>query len=151
MKKAILSICLLALAALIVYPQRGAGRRYKYYRVDRVKTVKGEVLEIKKEECYRDKNFTVLYLKEKNSGTVYRVEVAPGWFYQLELMTGSAVAVTGSSTQTQGQNLIIARSITFQGESFYFRDEYGFPLWQGKRRQRRQGGGRGRMRRKGNR
>ena len=150
MKKPILSICLLVLAAVVVYPQRGAGRRFKYYRVDRVNTFKGEILEIKKEESYRGNHFTVIYLKEKKNGVVYRVEVSPDWFYNLELMKGSAIEVTGSNTKTQNQNLIIARSITFQGESFYFRDKYGFPLWQGKRKQRRQGG-QGRMRRKGNR
>jgi hypothetical protein len=150
MKKAILSICLLMLATAAVYPQRGAGRGFKYYRVDRVNTFKGEILEIKKEECYHDKDFTVIYLKEKNSGAVYRVEVSPGWFYDLELMKGSAIEVTGSSTTTPDQNLVIARSITFQGESYYYRDKYGFPLWQGRRKQMRQAG-KGRMRRKGNR
>ncbi|MCK5057804.1 MAG: hypothetical protein KAT34_14185 [Candidatus Aminicenantes bacterium] len=150
MKKAILSICLLMLAAAVVYPQRGTGRRFKYYRVDRVKTFKGEILEIKKEECYRNINFMVIYLKEKKSGVIYRVEVSPGWFYDLELMKGSAIEVTGSNTKTQAQNLVIARSITFRGESYYFRDKYGFPLWQGKQKQMRRGG-KGRMRRKGNR
>jgi len=149
MKKIILSFCLLLLAAASLYSQ-GTGRRFKYYRVDQVTAVKGKIKEIKKEECYRSNNFMVIYLEEKKSSQVYRVEVSPVWFYNVDLMKGSSIEVTGSYTKTKDENLVIARSITFQGELYRFRDKNGFPLWQGKRRQMRRGG-KGRMRRKGNR
>jgi hypothetical protein len=148
MKKVIISFCLLLLAGASIYPQ-GEGRGFKYYRVDQVITIKGEIKEIKKEECYRSNNFMVIYLEEKKSGRVYRVEVSPDWFYNVDLMKGGSIEITGSYTKTKEQNLVIARSISFQGELYRFRDKHGFPLWQGKRRQMRHGG-KGRQKRKGN-
>lgn len=149
MKKTIALFCLLLLAAAGLYPQ-DTGRRFKYYRVDRVITVKGDIEEIKKEPCYRSNNFMVVYIQEKKSDRRYRVELSPDWFYNVDLMKGSVIEVTGSYTKTKEENLILAGSITFQGEIYRFRDKNGFPLWQGKRKHMRRGG-RGRMRRKGNR
>lgn len=149
MKKIMILFCLILLAGAIIYPQ-DRSMRFKYYRVDQVKTVRGEIAEIKKEACYRSNNFMIIYLEDKKNNIVYRVEVSPDWFYKLELMKGSSIEVTGSYSKAQEVNLIIARSITFGGEIYYFRDKYGFPLWQGKGKNRRHGG-RGRMRRKGRR
>jgi len=154
MKKAIVSSCLLLLAAAAIFSQ-DAARRFKYYRLDQVMTLKGEITEIKNEECYRNNNFMVIYVKRPaaaadDAAALYRVELAPDWYYNVELMKGSSIEVTGSYTKTKEENLIIARSIIFQGELYRFRDKNGFPLWQGKRRQMRQGS-KGRMRRKGNR
>ena len=59
MKKTIVSVCLLLLAAAVLY-SRDAARRFKYYRLDQVITLKGEITEIKKEECYRNNNFMVI-------------------------------------------------------------------------------------------
>ncbi len=121
----------------------------KYYRVDSVKTIKGEVINITSEKSYHKRDFTVIYLKEKKSGEIYRVEVSPEWFFNMDLMKGSKIEVTGSyCLMEDDKHLLMTRSITFQGEIYQFRDKYGFPLWRGKGKYMKPGG-KGGMRRRG--
>ena len=103
----------------------------KYFQVDSVKNITGEIIEIKTEKCYQN-DFIVLYIKEKTGGEVYRVEAAPGWFFDLDILAGSKVEVAGSYSKIDEKNMIIAQSITYQGAIYEFRDKYGFPLWRGK-------------------
>ena len=126
------TIFLVAAAAALASVQDPQGQQVKYYRVDQVITLKGEIIEIKTEKCYQDKDFIVLYLKEKKSGDRYRVEVSPGWFFTMDLPTGSQIEVTGSTGKVGETDLLIAQSITFRGELNQFRDKSGFPLWRGK-------------------
>jgi hypothetical protein len=144
-KKAIIFTLVLVLAAVLSVPAPGRQeQQIKYYRVDQVSTLQGEIIAIKTEKCYQDNDFVVLYLKEKTSGETYRVEVSPGWFFTMDLMEGSQVEVTGSSSKAGETNLMIAQSITFRGELSQFRDQSGFPLWRGKGKHRqgaRQGKG----------
>jgi hypothetical protein len=121
----------------------------KYYRVDSVKTIKGEVINITSEKSYHKRDFTVIYLKEKKSGEIYRVEVSPEWFFNMDLMKGSKIEVTGSHCRMEDDtHLLMTRSITFQGEIYQFRDKYGFPLWRGKGKYMKPGD-KGGMRRRG--
>jgi len=144
MKKTVLFLWLLMLSAAAA----AAGEQIKYYRVDSVKTIKGEVVDIKSETSFHKSDFTVIYLKEKKSGAIYRVEVSPDWFFNMDVMIGSKIETTGSCTVENGVNLVMTRSIAFQGEIFHFRDKYGFPLWRGKRGQPNRGG-QGKHRRRG--
>jgi hypothetical protein len=147
-KKAILFTLALVLAALHSVPAQGRQeQQVKYYRVDQVDTMQGEIIAIKTEKCYQENDFVVLYLKEKTSGETYRVEVSPGWFFTLDLMEGSQIEVTGSSSKAGETNLVIAQSITFRGELSQFRDQSGFPLWRGKGKHL-QGAQRGKRKRK---
>lgn len=122
----------------------------KYYRVDSVKTIEGKITDIKNEKCYSDKVFIVIYVKENKTGDPYRVEVSPNWYYNMDLMTGSRIEVTGSVTPGGQMGQVMARSIMFQGQVFQFRDNMGFPLWRGQRKQKGRGG-QSKMRRRGKR
>lgn len=145
MKPRILLSCLLLLFSAAAFAQNPI----RYYRVDSVKTITGEIVEIKNEIGHNNKgNFTVIYLKEKKSGETYKVEVSPEWFFNMDLMEGSVIEITGSCTRENGTNLVMTRSIAFQGELYEFRDKYGFPLWRGKGKQVDRGT-KGNMRRRG--
>lgn len=116
-----------------------------YYRVDKVETIGGEIIRVESEKCYNQNDYTVIYLKEKKSGAIYRVEVSPQWFFEVDLMAGSRIEVTGSVNKSGNVNNIMTRSIMFRGQLFEFRDKHGFPLWRGKSGQgNRRGQGRGR-------
>lgn len=142
----ILSVFLfLGTAATPVYSQNNA---IKYYRLDKVKTITGEIQEIKSEKRYQGRDFIIIYLKEKKTGDVYRVEVSPEWFFHLDLMQGSLIEVTGSYSKMGENHIIMTQSIAYQGEIHQFRDKHGFPLWRGKRKQGK-GRGKGQMRRRG--
>ena len=123
-----------------------AQRQIKYYRVDSIKTIKGEIVDITSEKSYHKRDFTVIYLKEKKSGEIYRVEVSPKWYFNMDLMKGSEIEVTGSYCRMDDKHLLMTCSITFQGELHQFRDKYGFPLWRGQRKYMSPRG-KGRMRR----
>jgi hypothetical protein len=73
------------------------------------------------------------------------VEVSPRWFFEVDLMVGGRVEVTGSVNTIEGVHHVMTRSIMFRGELYEFRDKYGFPLWRGKnngdRGHRGRGGG----------
>lgn len=137
-------------------PNKGK-KELRYYRIDTVKTISGHITAVKSERSFHKKEFTVLYIKEKKNGKIYRVEVAPQWFFDLDLVTGSRIEVQGSFSRTGGMNQIMTRSITFQGEQHQFRDSSGFPMWRGKnrgnkyrgRRNRRHGQGRDKGKGKG--
>jgi hypothetical protein len=131
-------VLILSLMLIATTPLLSQQKKYlKYYRVDKVKTITGKITAVKTEQSYHSKEFTVIYLKEKKSGESYRVEVSPQWFYSLDLMIGSRIQVTGSFTMNDGINMIMTRSITFQGERFQFRDKMGFPMWRGQGKYRR--------------
>lgn len=146
MKKTVFFLCLL----LVVTAGISAQEPIKYYRVDSVKTIKGEITDIKIEKSFHKNNFTVIYLKEKESGEMYKVEVSPEWFFSIDLMKGSIIEITGSCTRENNVYTMMTRSIAYQGEIFHFRDKYGFPLWRGKGMQNERGG-KGKMRRRGKR
>jgi len=148
----LLSIILFLQSAGLTFPETDNPARLTYYRVDKVKTLRGDIADIKKEKCFYKKDFIVIYLKEKKSGEIYRLEVSPGWFFAVDLMKGSRIEVTGSYSKENNMNLIMTRAITFQGEVYQFRDKNGFPLWRGKgkgMRQPRKGKGRGKMKGRG--
>ena len=117
-------------SALIMFSQKPV----KYFQVDKVKTLKGEITKIKREKSYFKDNFIILYLKVKDKlgEEIYRVEVSPEWFFAMDLMKGSKVEVTGSISKVNDQSLIMTQSITYMGERYKFRDKNGFPLWRGK-------------------
>jgi len=124
---------LLFFLSLVTLP--ASANPIKYYRVDNVITLAGKIDAVKTEKCYRQKkDFIVLYItaKEKN----YRVEVSPQWFYQLDLTQGAQIEVTGSYSHMNNLDQIITSKILYQGKVYLFRDKNGFPLWQGKRKQK---------------
>ncbi|MCP4156615.1 MAG: hypothetical protein GY757_53365 [bacterium] len=110
----------------------------KYYRVDSIKTVSGIVQRIASEESYKKSKFIIIYLKEDKNKALYRVELAPQWFFDMDLMTGSFIRVTGSYLKAEGLHMIMARSLTSGGNIYHFRDKLGFPLWRGKKHSMKQ-------------
>jgi hypothetical protein len=144
-----------------------AAEAIKYFRVDKVVTVTGEITDIKSEKSYRKNNFINIYLKEKKTDHLFKIEVSPDWFFNLDLLKGQQIQVTGSVCSMKGnslinentsnvsnlnsvnntkpgkfagQLLIMTQSLVFQGQIFHFRDKSGFPLWRGKGRQYKSSG-----------
>ena len=148
MKKIAITLNILLLLSVTVFAEQPV----KYFQVDKVKTIRGEIIDIKTEKSYHKSDFIVIYLKVKeNTGEkIYRVEVSPEWFFAMDLMKGGKIEVRGSFCTIDGQSLMRTQSITFQGEKYEFRDKYGFPLWRGKGKYMKQGRrGQGRRKRRG--
>lgn len=148
MKRAMITLNIIFLLIVTVF----AEQQVKYFQVDKVKTIRGEITGIKTEKTYHMNDFIVIYLKvkEETGEKIYRVEVSPEWFFAMDLMKGSKIEVTGAYCTINDQSLIMTQSITFQGEKYEFRDKYGFPLWRGKGKYMKQGyRGRGKRKRRG--
>jgi hypothetical protein len=130
MKRAVILSNIFFLLAVTVFTQQ----KVKYFQIDKVKTFRGEITEIKREKSYSKDNFIILFLKvkDKTGDEIYRVEVSPEWFFVMDLLKGSKVEITGSYSKIHGQSFLMTQSITFMGERYKFRDKNGFPLWRGK-------------------
>ncbi len=122
-------------------------KKYQYYQVDRVETLKGIVEKISEEKCFQKKLFSVIYIREEKSKKTVRVEVAPAWFFELDLMKGSRIEVSGSLNRGEKIDTMMLKSLTHRGKLYRFRDRMGFPLWRGGKQRRQRGSGQGRYRR----
>ncbi len=139
------------LLPLVGLPLFGMQRQepIKYFNMATVRTIQGEVIEIRQEEIGHQNPFVVIVVREKKSGVPYRIEVSPDWFFQIDLLSGNQVEVNGSDLSTDTEHLMMAASIIFQGEHYLFRDQYGFPLWRGPKGIQGKNKARGRQYRRG--
>ena len=112
MKQIVIFLSILVLAG----PGLDAQKQTKYYKVDSIKTIRGKITDITFEKDRFKKEFTVMYVKEKKNGDIYRVEVSPAWFFNMDLAKGSRIEVAGSYSREQNRHTIMTRSINFQGE-----------------------------------
>lgn len=152
-----IALCFLALTGVLFsqVPDTKEGAKtdppIKYFRVDKVITVAGTVTAIKSEKNYDSKksDFVVAYVNDKKSGEQYKIELSPAWYFNLDIMVGSRVRITGSHNRINGQHLLMTQSLVFQGDIFHFRDKSGFPLWRGKSRKIRENDNRLKRKQKG--
>jgi len=140
---------LLFLLIIIVQSVMPSDDRIKYFRMDKIVSVTGEIMAIRTEDRYRKNKFIVIEIKETQSGEIYDIEVAPLWFYKVDIVTGSIIEVNGSLNQIDKKRIVLTQSIIFQGEVFNFRDKFGFPLWRGDKRTFRNNRWKGEMGKKG--
>ncbi len=105
MKQIIIILSILLLA----WPGLDAQKQIKYYRMASIKTIRGKIKEITWEKCYQKKDLTVMYVEEKQSGDIYRVEVSPAWFFHMDLVKGSRIEVAGSYNREKNRNTIMTR------------------------------------------
>lgn len=133
--KIIFLVTLIIFSSVYFFPETTSENTgFKYFRVDRIESVTGEILKIRTEKSYRKRIFIILDLREKKEMKIYKIEVSPQWFYNLDLIEGNIIKVTGSLKRSEKEIFLMAQSITFEGEIFNFRDRNGFPLWRGVRR-----------------
>jgi hypothetical protein len=123
--------CLTA-AAPVPANQASAKQSASFYNVDTEKQVEGTIREIVFEPRYQDRApFLILVVEEKESGTVYRAEISPAWFFDYDLHKGEGVRIIGSTYLKDETPYIIARRLQCGGETFFLRDSRGFPSWRG--------------------
>lgn len=109
-----------------------------FYDVDKEIKVQGTVQKIAMEPRYKNTSpFLIVFLDDKNSEKVYKVELSPKRFFDHDLHQGESLTVTGSFYQTEAATLnIIAREVRFRGETMMLRDKHGFPNWRGRKKKK---------------
>lgn len=86
-------------------------------------------------------NALMIALEAEQEGTI-QVLLGPSWYlYQLEprLRVGDQVTVAGWLVPMDDAEMVVAKSVTKEGQTIMLRDDYGRPLWAGGRM--RPGGG----------
>lgn len=112
-----------------------------FYNVDKEIKVEGTIQEIIMEPRYKmTAPFLIIILEEKDTKKRYHVELSPAWFFEQNFHKGENLVVVGSlySTGENTQN-IIAREVSFRGETLILRDKHGFPNWRGGQMMKRKG------------
>ncbi len=112
-----------------------------FFRPYKVVAVEGEIIRVEKNVAFcRSSSFLALVLKEKKTGHLYRVFLAPVWFIRVDFEVNGFIKVIGSPVELEKIKGLIAREIYWKGEKILLRDRRGFPYWgRWKRRQRGRG------------
>jgi sporulation protein YlmC with PRC-barrel domain len=76
-------------------------------------------------------------LVQTDDGKNTRVQVGPTWYLErqdLDVKENTRVQVTGARAEIEGQPVLMAREVQFDGQVLTLRDAQGMPLWSSLRR-----------------
>jgi sporulation protein YlmC with PRC-barrel domain len=76
-------------------------------------------------------------LVQTDEGQSVRVHVGPEWYLQRQnvaLQEHTRVQVTGATADLEGQPVLMAREVQFDGQTLTLRDAQGLPVWNSLRR-----------------
>jgi len=76
-------------------------------------------------------------LVQTDDGRSTRVQVGPVWYLErqeLDIKENTRVQVTGARAEIEGQPVLMAREVQFDGQVITLRDAQGMPLWSSLRR-----------------
>src|SRR5215475_4388127 len=76
-------------------------------------------------------------LVQTDDGKSTRVQVGPAWYLErqdLEVKENTYVQVTGARAEIEGQPVLMAREVQFDGQFVTLRDAQGMPMWSSLRR-----------------
>jgi hypothetical protein len=76
-------------------------------------------------------------LVQTDEGKSTRVQIGPVWYLEhqdLDVKENTRVQVTGARAEIDGQPVLIAREVRFDGQIITLRDAQGMPMWSSLRR-----------------
>jgi len=76
-------------------------------------------------------------LVQTDDGKTVRVHIGPEWYLQRQnvaLQAHTRVQVTGATADIEGQPVLMAREVQFDGQTLTLRDAQGLPVWNSLRR-----------------
>src|SRR5215475_7075099 len=76
-------------------------------------------------------------LVQTDDGKSTRVQVGPAWYLErqdLDVKENTHVQVTGARAEIEGQPVLMAREVQFDGQFVTLRDAQGMPMWSSLRR-----------------
>jgi len=76
-------------------------------------------------------------LVQTDDGKSTRVQVGPAWYLErqdLDVQENTKVQVTGARAEVEGQPVLMAREVQFNGQLVTLRDAQGMPMWSSLRR-----------------
>lgn len=116
----------------------GMGSQYgKMYDTKTVETISGEVVSIDKITPMKGMKYGI-HLQVKTDKETISVHLGPMWYIEnqdMKIAPKDNVEITGSRITFEGKPAIVAAEIKKGNEALKLRDENGFPVWSGWRRQ----------------
>ncbi len=117
----------------------GAGTKYgRLYNTQTVETVSGEVVKVDKIKPMKGMSYGIHLVLKTDKGE-FPVHLGPAWYINnqdMEVAAGDKVEVKGSKVEIGGKPTIIAAEVKKGDDTLKLRDDNGYPMWAGWRRNR---------------
>lgn len=118
---------------------KSESRKERYstrYKPEKVETINAEVVKVNR-YSFRGRMSQGIHLLVDTGNDTIEVHLAPSWYLEDRDFTFAPedkIIITGSRISLDGEPEIIARQIKKGDRIFTLRDEDGYPLWRGWRR-----------------
>jgi sporulation protein YlmC with PRC-barrel domain len=109
----------------------------RLYDLAKEQTISGQVISIETSAPMSGMAPGMQMLVQTDDGKSIRVQVGPGWYMEhqdLDVKENSRVQVTGARVEIDGQPVLMAREVQFDGQIITLRDAQGIPMWSSLRR-----------------
>jgi sporulation protein YlmC with PRC-barrel domain len=104
----------------------------RLYDPEKEETISGQVLSIETSPPMPGMAPGMQMLVQTDDGQSTRVQVGPAWYLEhqdLDMQENTHVQVTGARTEIDGQPVLMAREVQFNGQVITLRDTQGMPMW----------------------
>jgi len=113
----------------------GADTPYgRLYDPAKEETISGQVVSIETSAPMPGMTPGMQMLVQTDDGQSTRVQVGPAWYLErqdLGIPANTHVQVTGARAEINGQPVLMAREVQFDGQVVTLRDAQGMPMWSG--------------------
>jgi sporulation protein YlmC with PRC-barrel domain len=109
----------------------------RLYDPAKEQTISGQVVSIETSAPMSGMAPGMQMLVQTDDGKSTRVQVGPVWYLErqdLDIKENTRVQVTGARAEIEGQPVLMARDVQFDGQVITLRDAQGMPMWSSLRR-----------------
>ena len=109
----------------------------RLYEPAKEQTISGQVVSIETSAPMPGMAPGMQMLVQTDDGKNTRVQVGPVWYLErqdLDMKENTHVQVTGARAEIEGQPVLMAREVQFDGQIITLRDAQGMPMWSSLRR-----------------
>jgi sporulation protein YlmC with PRC-barrel domain len=109
----------------------------RLYDPAKEQTISGQVVSIEPSAPMPGMAPGMQMLVQTDDGKSTRVQVGPAWYLErqdLDVKENTHVQVTGARAELEGQPVLMAREVQFDGQLVTLRDAQGMPMWSSLRR-----------------
>jgi sporulation protein YlmC with PRC-barrel domain len=109
----------------------------RLYDPAKEQTISGQVVSIEPSAPMPGMAPGMQMLVQTDDGKSTRVQVGPAWYLErqdLDVKENTHVQVTGARAEIEGQPVLMAREVQFDGQLMTLRDAQGMPMWSSLRR-----------------
>ena len=109
----------------------------RLYDPAKEQTISGQVVSIETSAPMPGMAPGMQMLVQTDDGRSTRVQVGPAWYLErqdLDVKENTRVQVTGARAELEGQPVLMAREMQFDGQLVTLRDAQGMPMWSSLRR-----------------